>query len=179
VKAGDCGAVPLEPGPSSAARSTYSELLSPRPDRLTSPGAAGRSGMRRPGFTLVRACSSSCATAVRVMARKAGLIFAFGAGHRCFPVGRMLQGAHFFSHNVWTAVFCWLICLGVVLRSCCIGRQVRQKRCWSERWFLGRTGHLPEGPVGAGCWFETVTLMPFGPIREQATLPHLLKRAKA
>lgn len=24
----------------------------------------------------------------------------------------MLQGAHFFSHNVWTAIFCWLICLG-------------------------------------------------------------------
>ncbi|MNE75968.1 hypothetical protein D3C80_1721730 [compost metagenome] len=24
----------------------------------------------------------------------------------------MLQGAHFFSHNVWTALFDWLICLG-------------------------------------------------------------------
>ena len=24
----------------------------------------------------------------------------------------MLQGAHFFSHNIWTAVFCWLLCLG-------------------------------------------------------------------
>jgi membrane-associated PAP2 superfamily phosphatase len=29
-----------------------------------------------------------------------------------FSVGRMLQGAHFFSHNLWTALFDWLICLG-------------------------------------------------------------------
>ncbi|MNG21006.1 hypothetical protein D3C85_1661820 [compost metagenome] len=29
-----------------------------------------------------------------------------------FSIGRMMQGAHFFSHNLWTAVFCWLICLG-------------------------------------------------------------------
>ncbi|MNH31229.1 hypothetical protein D3C79_915700 [compost metagenome] len=27
-------------------------------------------------------------------------------------LGRMMQGAHFLSHNVWTAVFCWLIGLG-------------------------------------------------------------------
>ena len=27
-------------------------------------------------------------------------------------LGRMLQGAHFFSHNLWTALFDWLICLG-------------------------------------------------------------------
>jgi len=24
----------------------------------------------------------------------------------------MMQGAHFLSHNIWTAVFCWLIGLG-------------------------------------------------------------------
>jgi membrane-associated PAP2 superfamily phosphatase len=27
-------------------------------------------------------------------------------------LGRMLQGEHFFSHNLWTALFDWLICLG-------------------------------------------------------------------
>ena len=27
-------------------------------------------------------------------------------------LGRMLQGAHFISHNLWTAAFDWLICLG-------------------------------------------------------------------
>ncbi|RMR62467.1 hypothetical protein ALP83_200087 [Pseudomonas syringae pv. actinidiae] len=43
---------------------------------------------------------------------KAGLIAAFSLG-TIFSIGRMLQGAHFLSHNLWTAVFCWLICLGV------------------------------------------------------------------
>jgi membrane-associated PAP2 superfamily phosphatase len=42
---------------------------------------------------------------------RAALVFAFSLG-TIFSIGRMLQGAHFFSHNVWTAVFCWLICLG-------------------------------------------------------------------
>ncbi|RML36691.1 PAP2 super protein, partial [Pseudomonas syringae pv. maculicola] len=43
---------------------------------------------------------------------KLGLALALGLGS-IFSAGRMLQGAHFFSHNIWTAVFCWLICLGV------------------------------------------------------------------
>lgn len=30
-----------------------------------------------------------------------------------FSIGRMLQGAHFLSHNVWTALLDWLICLGL------------------------------------------------------------------
>ncbi|MNH40391.1 PAP2 superfamily protein [compost metagenome] len=42
---------------------------------------------------------------------RATLLFAFALG-TVFSIGRMLQGAHFFSHNVWTAVFCWLISLG-------------------------------------------------------------------
>ncbi|MOA47537.1 hypothetical protein D3C78_1701800 [compost metagenome] len=42
---------------------------------------------------------------------RAALVFAFALGS-VFSIGRMLQGAHFFSHNVLTAVFCWLICLG-------------------------------------------------------------------
>ncbi|MNP75189.1 hypothetical protein D3C76_1722040 [compost metagenome] len=44
------------------------------------------------------------------MARGA-FVFAFALGS-VFSIGRMMQGAHFFSHNVWTAIFCWLICLG-------------------------------------------------------------------
>ncbi|ELN4741044.1 phosphatase PAP2 family protein [Escherichia coli] len=28
-----------------------------------------------------------------------------------FSLVRMAQGAHFFSHNLWTALLCWLICL--------------------------------------------------------------------
>ncbi len=37
------------------------------------------------------------------MARYA-FLFAAGLGG-IFSVSRMLQGAHFFSHNVWTAIF--------------------------------------------------------------------------
>ena len=42
---------------------------------------------------------------------RAAFVFAFTLG-TVFSLGRMMQGAHFFSHNVWTAVFCWLISLG-------------------------------------------------------------------
>lgn len=42
---------------------------------------------------------------------KAALIFTLTLG-TVFSVGRMLQGAHFFSHNLWTALFCWMISLG-------------------------------------------------------------------
>jgi membrane-associated PAP2 superfamily phosphatase len=42
---------------------------------------------------------------------KAALIVALTLGIT-FSVGRMLQGAHFFSHNLWTALFDWLISLG-------------------------------------------------------------------
>ncbi|WP_336347235.1 phosphatase PAP2 family protein [Pseudomonas monsensis] len=44
------------------------------------------------------------------LARQA-FIFAFALGS-VFSISRMMQGAHFFSHSVWTAIFCWLICLG-------------------------------------------------------------------
>ena len=36
--------------------------------------------------------------------------FALGLG-TLFSVGRMMQGAHFLSHNVWTLLFDWVICL--------------------------------------------------------------------
>lgn len=42
---------------------------------------------------------------------KAALLFTLTLG-AVFSVGRMLQGAHFFSHNLWTALFCWMISLG-------------------------------------------------------------------
>lgn len=42
---------------------------------------------------------------------KAALIFTLTLG-TVFSVGRMIQGAHFFSHNLWTALFCWMISLG-------------------------------------------------------------------
>jgi membrane-associated PAP2 superfamily phosphatase len=87
---------------------TYSELLSPRPE-TDKPGRCWPGGHAATGFTLFALFFVFRDRRPRMA--KAGFIFAAGLG-TVFSIGRMLQGAHFFSHNVWTAVFCWLICLG-------------------------------------------------------------------
>ena len=87
---------------------TYSELLSPRPP-TDKPGRCWPGGPAAPGFTLFALFFVLRDRRPR-MAR-AAFVFAFALGS-VFSIGRMMQGAHFFSHNVWTAVFCWLICLG-------------------------------------------------------------------
>ncbi|EPN46250.1 PAP2 superfamily protein [Pseudomonas syringae pv. actinidiae ICMP 18807] len=88
---------------------TYSELLSPRP-ATDKPGRCWPGGHAATGFTLFALFFMLRDRRPRLA--KLGLVVAFGLGS-VFSVGRMLQGAHFFSHNIWTAVFCWLICLGV------------------------------------------------------------------
>ncbi|PBP61542.1 phosphoesterase [Pseudomonas syringae] len=88
---------------------TYSELLSPRP-ATDKPGRCWPGGHAATGFTLFALFFALRDR--RPQMAKMGLALAFGLG-TVFSVGRMLQGAHFFSHNIWTAVFCWLICLGV------------------------------------------------------------------
>ncbi|MCF5460092.1 phosphatase PAP2 family protein, partial [Pseudomonas syringae] len=88
---------------------TYSELLSPRP-ATDKPGRCWPGGHAATGFTLFALFFALRDRRPRMA--KMGLALAFGLG-TVFSVGRMLQGAHFFSHNIWTAVFCWLICLGV------------------------------------------------------------------
>lgn len=87
---------------------TYSELLSPRP-HTDKPGRCWPGGHAATGFTLFALFFVLRDRRPR-LARKA-LVFAFALG-TVFSVSRMMQGAHFFSHNVWTAIFCWLICLG-------------------------------------------------------------------
>lgn len=89
-------------------KETYSELLSPRP-QTDKPGRCWPGGHAATGFTLFALFFVLRDRRPR-MARKA-LVFAFGLG-TVFSISRMMQGAHFFSHNVWTAIFCWLICLG-------------------------------------------------------------------
>ena len=42
---------------------------------------------------------------------KAALVFALALGS-LFSIGRIMQGAHFLSHNLWTALFDWMIALG-------------------------------------------------------------------
>lgn len=88
---------------------TYSELLSPRPP-TDKPGRCWPGGHAATGFAIFALFFALRDRRPR-MARNA-FIFAIGLGS-VFSVSRMLQGAHFFSHNVWTAVFCWLICLGL------------------------------------------------------------------
>lgn len=87
---------------------TYSKLFEHRP-ATADPGRCWPGGHAATGFTLFSLFFVLRDRRPR-MAR-AGLIFAFGLG-TVFSVGRMIQGAHFLSHNVWAAIFCWLICLG-------------------------------------------------------------------
>lgn len=89
-------------------KETYSELLSPRP-ATDKPGRCWPGGHAATGFTLFALFFIFRDRRPRLA--RAGLILAITLG-TVFSIGRMLQGAHFFSHNVWTAVFCWLICLG-------------------------------------------------------------------
>ncbi|MHC2147374.1 phosphatase PAP2 family protein [Pseudomonas sp. 210_17 TE3656] len=89
-------------------KETYSELLSPRP-ATDKPGRCWPGGHAATGFTLFALFFALRDRRPRLA--RATLLFAFGLG-TVFSIGRMLQGAHFFSHNVWTAVFCWLISLG-------------------------------------------------------------------
>ncbi len=98
-----------EPCVACGGQETYSELLSPRP-ATDKPGRCWPGGHAATGFTLFALFFMFRDRKPRLA--KAGLILAFTLGS-IFSVGRMLQGAHFLSHNLWTAVFCWLICLGV------------------------------------------------------------------
>ncbi|MDH0570173.1 phosphatase PAP2 family protein [Pseudomonas fulva] len=87
---------------------TYSKLLEPRP-ATDKPGLCWPGGHATTGFCLfalffaLRDRKPRLARVAFAAALIAGTVLS---------VGRMMQGAHFLSHNVWTAVFCWLIGLG-------------------------------------------------------------------
>ncbi|SDA68821.1 Membrane-associated enzyme, PAP2 (acid phosphatase) superfamily [Pseudomonas sp. NFACC15-1] len=89
-------------------KETYSELLSPRP-ATDKPGRCWPGGHAATGFTLFALFFVLRDRRPRLARRALVLALTLGT---VFSLGRMMQGAHFFSHNVWTAVFCWLICLG-------------------------------------------------------------------
>lgn len=88
---------------------TYSKVFGDRPD-TDSPGRCWPGGHAATGFTLFALYFALRDRRPRLARWAFG--FALGLG-TVFSIGRMLQGAHFFSHNLWTAVFCWWICLGV------------------------------------------------------------------
>lgn len=86
----------------------YSSLLNPRPP-TDHPGRCWPGGHASSGFVLFALYFALRDRKPR-LARYA-FWFALGLGI-LFSVSRMLQGAHFLSHNIWTALFDWLICLG-------------------------------------------------------------------
>ena len=87
---------------------TYSELLEAR-SQTDKPGRCWPGGHAATGFTLFGLFFVLRDRRPRLAKVAFGVAFGLGT---VFSIGRMLQGAHFFSHNVWTAVFCWLIALG-------------------------------------------------------------------
>ena len=88
-------------------KESFSPLLGQRPETL-SPGRCWPGGHASAGFSLL---------ALYFLLRdrwprsaRLALGFALGLGS-LFSLGRMKQGAHFLSHNVWTLLLDWTICL--------------------------------------------------------------------
>ncbi|HHJ1298005.1 phosphatase PAP2 family protein [Pseudomonas sp. P1B16] len=89
-------------------KETYSKLLEARP-ATDKPGLCWPGGHAATGFCLFALFFALRDRRPRLA--RVALVVAVVAGS-VLSVGRMMQGAHFLSHNVWTAVFCWLIGLG-------------------------------------------------------------------
>lgn len=88
---------------------TYTPLLAERAPVADQPGRCWPGGHASSGFTLFALYFVLRDRRPR-LARSA-LLCALTLG-TVFSVGRIMQGAHFLSHNLWTALFDWLICLG-------------------------------------------------------------------
>lgn len=87
---------------------TYSPLLSTR-EPTTNPGKCWPGGHSSSGFTFFALYFLLRDSLPRLA--KAALIFALALG-AVLSIGRIMQGAHFLSHNIWTALFDWMIALG-------------------------------------------------------------------
>jgi len=86
---------------------THTPLLSSRADN-DKPGRCWPGGHASTGFSWL--ALFFVWRDRRPRAAKAALIGVLAVG-TIFSVGRMLQGAHFLSHNIWTLLICWLISL--------------------------------------------------------------------
>lgn len=88
----------------------FSPLLGPRAAPVEKPGNCWPGGHAAAGFALIALFFVWRDKHPRLAG--CGLAFAISLG-TLFSLVRMAQGAHFFSHNLWTALLCWLICLGL------------------------------------------------------------------
>lgn len=86
---------------------THTPLLSARAPSVK-PGLCWPGGHASTGFSLLALFFALRDRHPR--AARWALALALGLG-AVFSFGRMLQGAHFLSHNVWTLLLDWLICL--------------------------------------------------------------------
>ena len=86
---------------------TYTPLLHERAP-TDKPGRCWPGGHSSTGFSLIAVFFALRDRHPRLA--RAALVFAIGLG-TVFSIGRMAQGAHFLSHNVWTFLFDWLICV--------------------------------------------------------------------
>jgi membrane-associated PAP2 superfamily phosphatase len=86
---------------------TFTPLLSKRA-ATESPGRCWPGGHASSGFSLL--ALFFLLRDKRPRSARVALVFALGLG-AVFSLGRMMQGAHFLSHNLWTLLFDWMICL--------------------------------------------------------------------
>lgn len=86
-------------------RETFSPLIGARP-MTDKPGRCWPGGHASAGFSLLALFFALRDRRPRLA--KWALVFALALG-TVLSLGRMLQGAHFLSHNLWTLLFDWLI----------------------------------------------------------------------
>jgi membrane-associated PAP2 superfamily phosphatase len=89
-------------------KESYSPLLSSR-EPTTHPGKCWPAGHSSSGFTFFALYFLFRDQRPRLA--KAALAFALTLG-TIVSIGRIMQGAHFLSHTLWTALFDWMIALG-------------------------------------------------------------------
>src|SRR5690606_31792840 len=85
---------------------TYTPLLSERAPS-EKPGRCWPGGHASAGFALVALFFTLRDRRPRLA--RIALVVALGLG-TVFSIGRMMQGAHFLSHNLWTLLLDWTIC---------------------------------------------------------------------
>lgn len=85
----------------------FTPLLSERAETLK-PGRCWPGGHASTGFSLLALFFALRDRHPRAARVALGVALALGA---IFSLGRMMQGAHFLSHNVWTFLLDWVICV--------------------------------------------------------------------